>query len=390
MEGAVHLRAATAASPPAAPRSPGEVLHLENLGDELRVYWRDGHCSQFLALWLRDNPPPVAGSHVPGPRRGDPGQLPDTLCIRDCDVDARGDVVLHFEPESLTLAYSARWLRRMGHPRQPADPDPRVAWDSGLEGEVPCVGYRQVQEDPRALPAWLAGIRRSGVGLLRGLPPKPGMMLRVVESFGFPRRIDAGACFTLAERPPGHYRREDTTACVLHTAAPYRDPPPGLRALHCLRRADHGGEAVLVDGLMAGGIVREHYPVYFGLLTRHAVCFERREARFHMRASRPLIEGDHRAPIRALHYDPVNAAPLDLPPQAMRDFYSAYCCLGRTINRIDLRLRMRLDSGDLLVLDNRRVLYGNAPFQGERVLESCYADWDGVDGRWRALDGDRG
>jgi gamma-butyrobetaine dioxygenase len=155
--------------------------------------------------------------------------------------------------------------------------------------------------------------------------------------------------------------------------------------LHCLRRADHGGETVLVDGLMAAGIVRQHHPVYFDLLTRFAVTFERREPRFHMRASRPLVEGDHRHAVRALHYDPLHTAPLDLPPDEMRDFYSAYCCLARTLNRLDPRLRMRLDSGDLLVLDNRRVLFGSSAFQGERVIESCYAEWDGLAGRCRAL-----
>jgi hypothetical protein len=63
----------------------------------------------------------------------------------------------------------------------------------------------------------------------------------------------------------------------------------------------------------------------------------------------------------------------------MRDFYSADCCFSRTLNRIDLRRDLPLTSGDMLVLDNRRVLYGQVAGHEQCVMESSYANWGGPD-----------
>jgi len=380
-------RAGQPGSPPGGMRAARtSILHLENLGDELRVYWRDGHSSEFLALWLRDNAPRPGPSGSPHPGRPDPGLLPDTLSIREARTDGRGDLLLRFDPEPITLRFPAPWLRHHGDAggSGPAA-DPREAWDAGLEEHLPRLNHEQLEDDERALGRWLDGVRRLGVGLIRRLPPQPGCMLRVVERFGFARRIEPGTCFAPDERPLGARRIADGDARGLHTAAPWRDPVPALRLLHCLCPAARGGESWLVDGLAAARIVASHHPVYLGLLTRHAVPFERREGNTHLLAHRALVAAEAQRPLAAVHYDPLHTAALDLPAATMRDFYSAYCCLSRTLNRVDLRLHLPLASGDLLLLDNRRVLWGRAAFRGEPVLESCYAEWDGLEARWRRL-----
>lgn len=365
--------------PTSGVQDPAGILHLENLNDELRIYWRDGLCSEFLALWLRDNALPRAGGGV-GPGAGmDPGYLPDTLSIAEAVVDDDGRLMLRFLPEDITCGFATPWLRRHGNVDPIAPADPREPWDAGMNDRIRIIAYRDLCADTEAMRHWLHGIRVSGIGLLRGLPPTSGMMLRVMERFSFPRRIETGACFAPDETLLGAQHHCSKGGRGLHTAAPYRDPVPTLRALHCVRPKGHGGQSVVVDGLFAADLVARQHPSYFSLLKQYTVPFERREGRFHMRMRRPLVSGDHARPVRSIHYDPLNTAPLDLPGSTMRDFYSAYCCFSRTLNRIDLRVELSLASGDMLVMDNRRVLYGEMAGESPGVMESCYADWDGSD-----------
>ena len=53
----------------------------------------------------------------------------------------------------------------------------------------------------------------------------------------------------------------------------------------------------------------------------------------------------------------------------------------------ELEIRLKLEPGDLIVLDNRRVLHGRTAYSGagERLLQGCYADIDGLQSRLRVL-----
>jgi gamma-butyrobetaine dioxygenase len=61
-------------------------------------------------------------------------------------------------------------------------------------------------------------------------------------------------------------------------------------------------------------------------------------------------------------------------------FYSAYRAFAEMVTRPDLMLTFRLDPGDCVVFDNTRILHARTGFAatGQRHLQGCYADLDGV------------
>jgi len=70
-----------------------------------------------------------------------------------------------------------------------------------------------------------------------------------------------------------------------------------------------------------------------------------------------------------------------MPAPELAAWYDAYLRFGRMLEHERFQVRLRLEPGDLFIVDNRRVLHGRAPYAasaGERHLQGCYADIDGL------------
>jgi gamma-butyrobetaine dioxygenase len=61
-------------------------------------------------------------------------------------------------------------------------------------------------------------------------------------------------------------------------------------------------------------------------------------------------------------------------------WYEAYFTLLELLESPEAQVRFRLEPGDLVVLDNLRVLHARTAFAGggDRHLQGCYADRDGL------------
>ena len=70
-----------------------------------------------------------------------------------------------------------------------------------------------------------------------------------------------------------------------------------------------------------------------------------------------------------------------MPADELAIWYDAYLLLARLLAEPRFQIRLRLDPGDLFIVDNRRVLHGRTAFaatSGSRWLQGCYADIDGL------------
>jgi Taurine catabolism dioxygenase TauD, TfdA family len=75
------------------------------------------------------------------------------------------------------------------------------------------------------------------------------------------------------------------------------------------------------------------------------------------------------------------------------EFYQAYRAFAELLIRPDLMLTFRLGPGDCLVFDNTRIMHARTAFTGagfadvgDRHLQGCYADLDGVASALAVLD----
>lgn len=135
-----------------------------------------------------------------------------------------------------------------------------------------------------------------------------------------------------------------------------------------------------MDGFAAAAALRAADPESFGVLTGTPVPFGYVDKETELTARQPLISLSPRGRIAGIRYnDRSMRGPAD------EHFCAALLTWARLPARPEflLRLRLRLSPGDCLLFGNTRVLHARTAFAatagpGERHLQGCYADLDGL------------
>ena len=113
-------------------------------------------------------------------------------------------------------------------------------------------------------------------------------------------------------------------ALSAHTDNPYRDPPPGLQLLHCLKNTAIGGDSILIDGFMAAKILAEENEAHARELSRHAVPFRFCDGVADICSRLPVLDVAAGGGLRAVNYNNRSLAALDIPADEQPAYYAAY------------------------------------------------------------------
>ena len=69
-------------------------------------------------------------------------------------------------------------------------------------------------------------------------------------------------------------------------------------------------------------------------------------------------------------------------------YYAARKKISELYNSDIFRIEFKLNSGDLLMIDNYRLLHGRTKYnanEGNRFLQGCYIDYDSTEGKLKHL-----
>ena len=368
----------------------GRIARVLNRGESVSVRWSDGHASQFHVQWLRDNCGcSLCRDEVSGQRLFDITTLPDELVVTDATVTRSGNLSLSFAPEGHAGVIDALWLRSNCYDDAGRLERYSIAclWGRELTQALPTADYVEVTASRAALGRWLRMVRTYGLALLRGVPTETGQVARVAELFGHVRETNYGRVFDVISKPQPNNLAYTAGALGVHTDNPYRDPAPGLQLLHCLEASGSGGESLVVDGFLAAERLRAEAPEHFALLARYEVPFRFTDRDADLRASGRLIAVDQEGAVTAICYNNRSASAFDLPAAVMTDFYGAYRHFGRLLRDREAEVSFCMTPGDLIILNNRRVLHGRREFPARerRHLQGCYADRDALDSLLRRI-----
>ncbi|HSZ39376.1 MAG TPA: TauD/TfdA family dioxygenase [Trebonia sp.] len=345
----------------------------------------------FPAVWLRHNCPcPDCRDAVTGQRLLKITDIPNGL-VATVTAQHDTEIVVTFAPDGHRSVFRRDWLAAQVLAAQGgADPDPRtedgkVLWRAADLAAPHTAHWAAYTSDDRVREGCLGAVARYGCALLRGVPVSPGMVLEVAATFGYVRETNYGRLFDVRVEPDPDNLAFTSREIAPHTDNPYRDPVPTLQLLHCLRDARSngavaGGDTGLVDGFAAAAALRAADPESFGVLTGTPVPFGYIDKETELTARQPLISLSPRGRIAGIRYNDRSMLPLRLPPAEAEAAYAAILVWARLLARPEFLLRLRLSPGDCLIFDNTRVLHGRTAFAatGERHLQGCYADLDGL------------
>jgi len=376
----------------------------------------------FPAVWLRHNCPcPDCRDPVTGQRLVEITQLSNGPLATVTD-EWPDSIEVTFTPDGHRSVFSRAWLAASALPdtdaaaADAADADPRTEdgkamWRASSLGAVPAAGWAPYLADDAVRLSLLDAVARYGAGLLRGVPAAEGMVTAVAETFGFVRETNYGRIFDVRVVADPANLAFTSRAIAPHTDNPYRDPVPTLQLLHCLRDASVGGDTVLVDGFAAAAALRATDPASFGVLTSTPIPFAYVDKETSLTARQPLIALSPRGRITCVRLNNRSMQPPRLPHAETEAFYAAYRAWAAIVDRPEFALGLRLTPGDCLIFDNTRILHARTAFapapstppgapaspgvpaspdsaplpgaaaspgSGERHLQGCYADLDGL------------
>jgi gamma-butyrobetaine dioxygenase len=355
-----------------AAHARGEVVELE---------LEDGSVAELHRFALRDGCVCSQCSHpVSGQRLFESSRVVPDAWPMDVEVSAEG-LTVTWQDSHLSV-YPRGWLAveiaalRVGG----RVPRAQTLWDATLDLRSTRFSYDEVITDRAARRRWLAAIAELGFAVVTGAPIADGTVAKVAELFAHVRVTNYGRVFDVTVKVDATNLADTAMPLGLHTDNPYRDPAPTLQLLQCLSSSVSGGETVLADGFNAIVELAARSPRRLELLARQPVRHAYSDSSTDLWSDVPVIALDAAGVPTALHINnrskrvPVGA------PSLVAAWYEAYFQLLMLLESPDAQISFRLEPGDVVAFDNLRVLHARRGFSGggQRRLQGCYADRDGL------------
>ncbi len=310
--------------------------------------------------------------------------LPSRISIEKAYMDDHGSVCVLFQPENHLSVFPQEWLRsncyELNNCFEDRSEKQKKLWQKdSFENGLPTINHVSMRKDDSKLVV-LRDFRDLGFFVINGVPTVEGQVLKVISEMGYTRETNYGALFEVRTEVKPNNLAYTNLGLGSHTDNPYRDPVPSVQLLHCLESSTKGGDSILVDGFKAASILREESSENFSILTNNWINFRFSDDNTDLRSRVPMIELNDKNEIIKVRYNNRSIDTINLPKDKMRAFYKAYRHWSEVIERDELKVQFKLSEGDLMLLDNTRVMHARTEFSqtGKRHLQGAYSDLDGL------------
>lgn len=202
----------------------------------------------------------------------------------------------------------------------------------------------------------------------------------VAESIGPIRPTNYGDVWTVDATIEPVTAVDSERALRVHTDLPYLDNPPGVQLMMVENDGIEGGHSTFVDGFAVAESIRAADASAWRLLTTidFSYPFVRSDVEMHGRA--PLVSLRSNGEYKMVRRAPDLVGSPFVSASDTTELYRAVRLWNALLDGGEFERRVRVDSGDVVVWDNHRVLHGRTGFQlgahGRRTLRGCYVDMD--------------
>jgi gamma-butyrobetaine dioxygenase len=364
-------------------------LSAEIAGRGVHLRWA-GHATDLHPHWLRD-------------RTTEPGQIEATNWQRlftPHDIPADLSVVaVEAAGSSLLVEFSdghrahldlGTITRDLGWTIDPDAPPAAEAWTTPLDSfpyiDWSGIGWTDDDADLDAVIAALDAFYRHGYVVFRNTPACEGVVDRVANRIGYISGQNFGWVFDVRTEPNPTDLAYTSIELLAHTDEPYRQAPPGIQLLHCIANEAPGGESTLVDGLAAALAMQHDRPELFRAMVETEVEFRYDMGTDTVVNRGHVFEYDRHGRYRGMCFNTKLDVPLPRPGVDLDAWYAGRRWLTGWLNDPAHQVEFRLEPGDLMFMDNHRVLHGRREFdasRGHRHLQGCYIEHDGPDTMYR-------
>ena len=263
----------------------------------------------------------------------------------------------------------------------------KIEWDSTLDN-LNIFEFKENFFEKEEMYNALVNFYKYGFVIFKNVPTKDNFLINFANSIGSVRRTNFGEFFNVKSKPNPNDLAYTSLPLAPHTDNPYRNPVPCIQMLHCIKNEVKGGFSTLVDGLTVTERLKKDYPNYYKILTETKVRFQFIDKDVVLEDWAEMIKLDEQGKLKQVRFSPrLDFVPL-MDKEKLELYYSARKKISEFYNSDEYRIEFKLTSGDLLMMDNYRLLHGRTSYdanEGMRFLQGCYIDYDSTQGKLKHL-----
>ncbi len=263
----------------------------------------------------------------------------------------------------------------------------KIKWDSNLK-TIKNFSFNEDLFESKVMYDILMSFYKYGFVIIKGVPTKDNYLVNFANSIGSVRRTNFGEHFNVKSKPNPNDLAYTSLPLAPHTDNPYRNPVPCIQILHCIVNEVNGGYSTLVDGYTVTEALKKENPEYFDILTKVKVRFQFIDKDVVLEDWSELIQLDEDKNFKQVRFSPrLDFVPI-LEKKELDLYYKARKKISDFYNSEKFRIEFKLNQGDLLMMDNHRLLHGRTEFdvnEGNRFLQGCYIDFDSTEGKLRHI-----
>jgi len=227
-----------------------------------------------------------------------------------------------------------------------------------------------------------------GFVIFENVPTQDNFIVNFANSIGSIRPTNFGEFFNVKSKPNPNDLAYTSLPLAPHTDNPYRKPVPCIQLLHCIENEVGGGLSTLVDGLAVTEELKKEHPSFFQILTEIKVRFQFVDDNVVLEDWAEMIQLDENKRLKQVRFSPrLDFVPL-MDKEKLELYYAARNKISEMYNSEKFRIEFKLKPGDLLMMDNYRLLHGRTEYnanEGNRFLQGCYIDYDSTEGKLKHL-----
>ena len=227
-----------------------------------------------------------------------------------------------------------------------------------------------------------------GFVIFENVPTQDNFIVNFANSIGSIRRTNFGEFFNVKSKPNPNDLAYTSLPLAPHTDNPYRKPVPCIQLLQCIENEVGGGLSTLVDGLAVTEELKKEHPSFFQILTEIKVRFQFVDDNVVLEDWAEMIQLDENKRLKQVRFSPrLDFVPL-MDKEKLELYYAARNKISEMYNSEKFRIEFKLKPGDLLMMDNYRLLHGRTEYnanEGNRFLQGCYIDYDSTEGKLKHL-----
>ncbi len=263
----------------------------------------------------------------------------------------------------------------------------KISWKSDFQNNN-IYKFNENFFDEKIMYESLLDFYKYGFVIFENVPTQENFIVNFANSIGSIRRTNFGEFFNVKSKPNPNDLAYTSLPLAPHTDNPYRKPVPCIQLLHCIENEVGGGLSTLVDGLAVTEELKKEYSSFFQILTEIKVRFQFVDDNVVLEDWAEMIQLDENKRLKQVRFSPrLDFVPL-MDKEKLELYYAARNKISEMYNSEKFRIEFKLKPGDLLMMDNYRLLHGRTEYnanEGNRFLQGCYIDYDSTEGKLKHL-----